>query len=430
MFKTGTQEDKTWFMSELGQNLVQKFVGPMLLNYVWWILHQAHQKGLQRLYFLARDGYLLREIALQFCAQFGLKIECRYLYCSRVALRTPSYYLLEQSEMDELLLQGGYQVTIRSILQRIELDEQQMEQVCAECGLGDIDPDRLLNHKEYKQVCTALANGALFHKYALEKSRESYGASIGYLQQEGLLELDQVALVDSGWTGSMQRSLRCLLQSAGFSGVLTGFYFGMYVPPKEIEDGTYLTWYFRNSSRKMDQICFSNNLFECLLPAPHGMTVGYTEHGGRYIPKLLPLDRTWGLDAYVHEVLEYTGKRLEDICFLDFPAQQLWEETHRAILRYMVHPTREEAVHLGTLSLCDDITEAYHLALATPEQLPALKEYSILRRIFRRFFKRPTRAAIPRLLWPYGTIAFLPAYKRLWYRWNIYLGEWIRMMSL
>ena len=79
MFKTGTQEDKTWFMSELGQNLVQKFVGPMLLNYVWWILHQAHQKGLQRLYFLARDGYLLREIALQFCAQFGLKIECRYL---------------------------------------------------------------------------------------------------------------------------------------------------------------------------------------------------------------------------------------------------------------------------------------------------------------------------------------------------------------
>ena len=172
MFKTGTQEDKTWFMSELGQNLVQKFVGPMLFNYVWWILHQSHQKGLQRLYFLARDGYLLREIALQFCARFGLKIECRYLYCSRAALRTPSYHLLEQSEMDELLLQGGYQVTIRSILQRIELDEQQMEQVCAECGLGDIDPDRLLNHKEYKQVCTALANGALFHKYALEKSRK------------------------------------------------------------------------------------------------------------------------------------------------------------------------------------------------------------------------------------------------------------------
>ena len=81
-------------MSELGLDLIKEFVGPILFDYVWWILYQAQQRGIQRLYFLARDGYLLREIAQQFCARFGLKIECRYLYCSRAALRMPSYHLL------------------------------------------------------------------------------------------------------------------------------------------------------------------------------------------------------------------------------------------------------------------------------------------------------------------------------------------------
>ena len=161
-------------MSELGLDLIKEFVGPILFDYVWWILYQAQQRGIQRLYFLARDGYLLREIAQQFCARFGLKIECRYLYCSRAALRMPSYHLLTQSEVDELLLQGGYRITVRSMLQRIELNTLQQKKVCAECGLEQADLDCLLGHKEYEQVRTALAGSSLFHKYAVEKSKASY----------------------------------------------------------------------------------------------------------------------------------------------------------------------------------------------------------------------------------------------------------------
>lgn len=415
-------------MSELGLDLIKEFVGPILFDYVWWILYQAQQRGIQRLYFLARDGYLLREIAQQFCARFGLKIECRYLYCSRAALRMPSYHLLTQSEVDELLLQGGYRITVRSMLQRIELNTLQQKKVCAECGLEQADLDCLLGHKEYEQVRTALAGSSLFHKYAVEKSKASYEAAIGYLRQEGVLEQKNIALVDSGWTGSMQRSLRQLLKSAGFSGELTGFYFGMYVPPKE-EDGTYLTWYFQHDSCLKDKIYFNNNLFECLLPAPHGMTTGYIHDTDDYRPTLLPPENGLELQTtveYTREVLNYAGERLNRICFSDFSAQSLWMETHQIILRYMVYPSKEEAAYLGRLRLCDDITEAYHLALASPEQLPALRNSSVLRRIFRKVFKRPAKLTVPRPLWPFGTVAFLPVWKRPWYRWNIYLGEWIR----
>lgn len=419
-------------MSVLGQDLIQNFAGPVLVDYVWWILQQAHQRNLKELYFLARDGYLLCEIAQQLCAQFGLKIECRYLYCSRAALRMPSYHLLDRSEMDDLLLQGGYRVTIRSILQRIELDELQQERVCEESGLKQMNLplDQLLNHQEYERVQAVLKRSTLFHQYAMEKSKMAYETAIGYLRQEGLLKQEHIALVDSGWTGSMQRSLRQLLQSAGFSGGLTGFYFGMYVPPKDAADGTYVTWYFRHNSREKDKICFNNNLFECLLPAPHGMTTGYTGGTNGYKPQLLApaygRGAAW-IEQYVRDVLKYTQNRMRQKNFSDFSAPHLWQETHQIVLRHMVHPTREEAEYLGKLLLCDDITETYYLALAEPEQVSALKDYFVFRRVLRKVFKRPLKVtAEPRLLWPFGVVAFLPAWKQLWYRWNIYLGEWIR----
>ena len=40
-----------------------KISGPVFLNYVLWILKSAQQKGIKTLYFLARDGFLLWEIA-------------------------------------------------------------------------------------------------------------------------------------------------------------------------------------------------------------------------------------------------------------------------------------------------------------------------------------------------------------------------------
>lgn len=60
-------------------------VGPMLFGFVHWCLAQAAERGLRRLYFVARDGQLLHRIAEQIAPAWGFAIECRYLHGSRQA---------------------------------------------------------------------------------------------------------------------------------------------------------------------------------------------------------------------------------------------------------------------------------------------------------------------------------------------------------
>ena len=70
--------------------------------YVEWLLKESVQKGFQRLFFIARDGYVLKEIADIIIRRQGLEIETYYLYGSRKAWRLPSI-TIEKFDMKEFL---------------------------------------------------------------------------------------------------------------------------------------------------------------------------------------------------------------------------------------------------------------------------------------------------------------------------------------
>lgn len=61
------------------------FGGPFLLPYVWWILFDAHKKNIKRLYFVARDGFILKEIFDILNEHFKFPIAASYVYGSRHA---------------------------------------------------------------------------------------------------------------------------------------------------------------------------------------------------------------------------------------------------------------------------------------------------------------------------------------------------------
>lgn len=414
-------------ISTLSPYLADSFSGPVLYAYVWWILRCACHSRLTTLYFLARDGYLLKEIAERFCRVYHLPIQCRYLYCSRRSLRIPSYHLIGD-EAYQLLLLGGYQVSIRSLLQRIGLTPEERAHVCADCGLSVSNEDRLLNHAELEHVRQLLQASPVYRALVQERSRAAYQNAIGYLRQEGLLSCPSFALVDSGWTGSMQRSLRQLLESAGFQGQLEGFYFGMYAAQKSSDDGIYHTWYFSPSGPIRAKTVFCNNLFECILAAPHGMTCSYTLSEGIYVPELSPTPRTAQLQQVrrqISDILVYTEHRLAETTFQAFDQTALLRDTYRRFVRYMTAPTAGEATYYGNFLFSDDVNETDQRALAAPEQLRYLNGYTLFARAT-RYLARTQTPASPELFWPCGTAAFLPKWKQLWYCWNIRTWEWIR----
>ena len=401
--------------------------GPVVLAYVWWVLREADARGFRRLYFLARDGFLLREIAACMCREFSLNIDCRYLYCSRAALRSPGYWFLGEEAFD-LLLQDGYYKSMRSILARGGLTEAEQNLIFEELKIDRTQADKGLGKAAFEKFAAQLRQNDSYKKIVLEKSKNAYPAAIGYLRQEGLLDQKEIAIVDSGWIGSMQRSLRQLLQHGGWNGNITGFYFGLFRKSKDPADGTYLSWYFDEKRGKSEKIYFCNNLFECMLSAPHGMTTGYCKDGEVFRPVMNPPESKNMLRA-IHTQIDAAvgfakqvipGLRLED-----FDAEQLLKMTRDLLKRLMYMPTEQDVAAFREFEFSDDITNSYQMALVSRENKARLRRYLLLPRIWEKLTSHQGHVQQPELFWVYGAIALLPA-GQAWYRANVFLWEWLR----
>lgn len=415
-------------METLTTKLVTEFSGPVLFNYVWWVLWEAKARGIHKLYFLARDGYTLQRIAETLCKQFQLDIALEYLYCSRASLRMPCYHFIGEEAYDQLLNYGAHP-SLRSILLRAELSEAERRQIYLQCDMQDVDEKQALTQEEFLRFTKKIRKCHLYRTLVVEKSKAAYSNAVGYLRQCGVFEENTVAIVDSGWAGSMQRSLRQLMEFAGYNGQIIGFYFGMYTPQKVAADGIYLTWYFDCSSPATRKMFFSNNLFECLLSAPHGMTTGYTEQNGRYFPVMKQTQNPteWEIAAQQSDAIQqYAAARCKSLDFSEFSAQTLLNDTKKRIKQYMVHPSEEIATYYGKFLFCDDVTEAYHSSLASAEQRHLLKNCGIVCRIGKHFLGLYRNSRMEELFWPYGVLAFLHGCSAIWNRWNIYAWEWVK----
>lgn len=75
--------------------------GPILWSYVSYILEQATRLSVRSLYFIARDGYILKKLCDLKIQQQGLDIETSYIFGSRLAWRDP-YMGHNEERIDEI----------------------------------------------------------------------------------------------------------------------------------------------------------------------------------------------------------------------------------------------------------------------------------------------------------------------------------------
>lgn len=406
-------------------SISRDYIGPVLHSYVNWVLKEAKRRDIKTLYFLARDGYVLQKIAQMICRSKGMSISCRYLYCSRAALRIPSYHLIGKEAYDLIFL-GGYHVSVKSFFERAGIPASKWKQILNEARIVK-DIYQELSYYEIMACREKIVQSRVFQDSLSAVSKSAYPYAIGYLKQEGLLGQKQAAVVDSGWTGSMQRSLRQLLESAGFKGNMVGFYFGMFQKPKELQDGEYLAWYFTPNKHKKNKILFCNNLLECFLSAPHGMTQGYKECQGGYSPVLKKEPDAAGL-----ELIRTQQRGILDGAKLQIDRGYLLTrgKCEQILRRLMARPTREEVEVYGRFLFCDDITEGYQYPLADESQTVGLEENLLLLRLIKKARKTGSKAGRcqVRPFWFYGVIALIrnPVKRRL-YWFNEYICQWCRV---
>lgn len=402
----------------------EQVVAPILVDYVEWVLEQAQVQGLQRLYFLARDGHILQKLATLLCRQRGLSIECRYLYCSRFALRTAAYHLMTKEAILSVVGENCVRCTPRVLFERSNLTHEQMLSLAKRCNCAELDAP--LSAQARLSLVKRLGDSSLYLSYLKENAAKAYDKAMAYFRQEGLLDGD-VAVVDSGWSGSMQRSLGQLLRSKGFSHRLEGFYFGMYQSPKCAEDGTYHTFYFNRQGKLADKAWFNNNFFECMLAAPHGMTVGYEACEGEMVPLLrekrgreelaLVQAQEAGILRYAQNHLSQSERTTQSERLLRCRAR---------LRRCMVHPTAAEVELLSNFQFCDDATEGYFYPLARAERMGTLNTRLLPVRILQ---KVTTGRLVPYqpFVWYYGSVVGAPKWLQPLYRWNEFLWECVRL---
>lgn len=400
-----------------------KITAPVIFGYVMWIISEAQKKGFSRIYFLARDGYALYETAKIITAEKNIPIDCRYLYCSRQSFRMPSYHF-SGDEAFSLLLQKSTYNTAEHVLMRAELNSNERAEIYRLLDISE--PEKILGDSEFYSLTEKLRVCGRFKELLDKKSAAAYEATVKYLRQEGLFDTDKVVIADSGWAGTMQRSLRQLLRNAGCSSPLYGFYFGLHATPKEPEDGEMYGYFFDKNSRIKHKVIFNNNVFECMLSALHPMTVGYEEKGGVILPAFgseSNEDMKSLIRCQLDGIISYAEMHKSD----SFIYEKEIKTCYKLLKRGMASPTAEEAEMFGHFLFCDDTTDAYLMSLASPEMTEKLSEYFLPKRILSKLSGNKKKNSAD-LFWPYGVIPFCKSNLRWWYRLNVVLGEWLRYL--
>lgn len=344
-------------------------LAPALNGFVLWLLREASRAGIERLYFLARDGYLMYCAAQIYCAKLHLPIECRYLCCSRYSLRLPLFHLDTETAL-EYICRGGIDVTMEKILNRAGLEEEEQRQVMENLQKKNLPYGRsdAIPYAALGEIRGSLRRCRFFMERMCRHSREAFPALKAYMLQEGALDQTKASLVDSGWTGSMQKDLNRLFEALGREEPMEGYYWGLYELPGGVGRESYHCYFFTPEHGLREKVRFNNCLFEAVFSAPHGMTLGYEKveegtpagNGGRCRPVYAPLDekRKRFMEQTERWMLAYTERLAESLPSLETVDVRAQKKVIRKLLaQFMGTPGREEARVYGSLSFSDDVLE-------------------------------------------------------------------------
>ena len=248
-------------------NIGYEVLGPLLYGYSKWITDTIKSLDINKIFFLAREGNLLKK-ATDIVKESSLKTE--YLYISRRSVRPALLECINSYEELARVIKIKPTTTVEKFLKDI--------------GLYDKKHIDILNQYNYFENVKIQELSNISEMFELLKSDMKANAVqekkniIGYLHSMGFC--DNIAISDVGWAGSMQKSLTTIFKQHR----IAGFYMATTHEIPNIELYSYLDNY--------EKIRPFVHLFENLFLAQHGTTLKYDFKNNKYIPVLAEYEYT------------------------------------------------------------------------------------------------------------------------------------------
>jgi FMN phosphatase YigB (HAD superfamily) len=261
-------------------------LAPLLTYFIQGVAEECCNARIRRLFFFSREGWLFERLWKVVIPQLFPLADLpasSYLYVSRMALAGASCAVqgLTQVNADIVFLPIGNR-DFRDVCRVFSLDVE---------GFGDhlarytLSPETVLsgNHEGYEPEHRARFNemleDALFQEEVRRQSASANAALQRYLEEQGFFSFPEVALVDIGWLGTIQRFLYEAIKHRDDAPRCTGLLLGAtrgYPFPTGPENSIKGILYDRERfDLAGSTLLYARDLFEEACRAPHPTLNGY-----------------------------------------------------------------------------------------------------------------------------------------------------------
>ncbi|MBX9678669.1 MAG: hypothetical protein K2X38_07880 [Gemmataceae bacterium] len=353
--------EKSDFWRDLGYCVF----GPFFSSFCQWLHDRFREDGIQRAYFLLRDGELLHRVYR--CLFDDENPSTRLLHSSRRAMVLPTWTTDRPFAMANLLVTYEPRPA-REFLDRLGLSSSSFTDVFRNAGFRS--PDELVDIARDTRILAVF--GSVRVQQALtEAAEEEKQALIEYVKDEGVWDCERAALVDTGWNGTIQKAVQMLANEISPGRQLHGYYIGTFEriafqsPPGMSAKGY---WVHEGKSHlaadKLRRLC---RILEIVSANSTGSTVRFRKSGEKATPML-------SASSVSQEQLDAIAMLQEGIVEFATDWRRLGAQLGNASIplpvaieecvRLQAFPTKEEAEKLGDLALSQDMGTSAVVSLA------------------------------------------------------------------
>lgn len=284
--------------------------GPLVLNFLLWLIRKSKEHKIEKLLFFSRDGYLLERLYQQIVTKFEIEAPTgKYLLTSRRAASVASIYSNDDIEFIINWMCNTKKTTVKQILQ-------------VAFGVDPVNDDIFLDYSLFEiskeQIVTYVIQN--YSKHILENSkveRENYHQYIRTLELSADDKIGCVNYVGRGFTQ------RCFSNVIGRE--LYGYYFATENDICEIMPSldTIFALYGNLMHPDMERSAFKSKFLfgEVILSSPDNQLVKFDQKGqpvfqcDKKARNFFPIGECHqGITKYVDEMLDI-DVRLQERCF-------------------------------------------------------------------------------------------------------------------
>ncbi|GAB4170283.1 MAG: hypothetical protein Kow00100_10950 [Geothermobacteraceae bacterium] len=353
-----------------------ELLGPIFAPFIHRLLERCREEGISRVYFVAREGFLLKAMFDRLAPQVfepGTEPQGYYLCVSRLTSFLASVREFTLREFRYCHANNAGHPSLRNLFAPFGLEEGFLTERARLAGVDDIDApvragktaEKLFAHPAIGRL---LADDVFLEAIESVCAKQKKGLD-SYLSSLDFFRPGDVALVDVGWSGQIQDNLYQAFCRDRTLPRIWGMYLGVRETATFIEaDGCRFEGLLADLSSP--DWCSSAafefvQLFEAAARAPHGTVIGYRRgESSRYEP-VLKADDSPSRRAEINDeaflsglqkgILAFTRHYGEFADMAGLPAAAYIPYAKMMLVRLVRKPATAEVEGFGRLSNVSDL---------------------------------------------------------------------------